>query len=183
MPGINLDDRSAWDDSALVNSWDEAVAEYQVNFHLSSWHTKQLIPLQKYHSIQRSGKRLEDVLDEGELKQLRQYVRPSTTSDASNSCREHGDLMEVEETADRNNSVNHEGAELPQQNNGGSRRHEKEAHTEVRFDICPAARSSAEEPLTRDRNKHLPGTKNTQDRRKQSRRITTPFLPQCRKRC
>jgi hypothetical protein len=35
MPGINLDDRGAWDDSALVDSWDEAVAEYQVNHRLS----------------------------------------------------------------------------------------------------------------------------------------------------
>ncbi|KAK3216441.1 hypothetical protein GRF29_8g3289713 [Pseudopithomyces chartarum] len=54
MPGISLDDRGAWDDSALINSWDEAVAEYQ-----------------KYHSIAKSGKRLEDALTEAELDQLR----------------------------------------------------------------------------------------------------------------
>ncbi|KAL1612235.1 hypothetical protein SLS60_000459 [Paraconiothyrium brasiliense] len=53
-PGISLDDRSAWDDSALINSWDDAVAEYQ-----------------KYHSISKSGKRLEDVLTEEELERLR----------------------------------------------------------------------------------------------------------------
>ncbi|KAF1967554.1 hypothetical protein BU23DRAFT_483124 [Bimuria novae-zelandiae CBS 107.79] len=53
-PGISLDDRSAWDDSALVNSWNDAVAEYQ-----------------KYHSIAKSGKRLEDVLTEEELQRLR----------------------------------------------------------------------------------------------------------------
>ncbi|KAJ4357639.1 uncharacterized protein N0V89_002215 [Didymosphaeria variabile] len=53
-PGINLDDRSAWDDSALINSWDDAVAEYQ-----------------KYHSISKSGQRLEDALTEEELERLR----------------------------------------------------------------------------------------------------------------
>lgn len=31
MPGISLDDKGAWDDSALIKSWDEAVAEYEVN--------------------------------------------------------------------------------------------------------------------------------------------------------
>lgn len=35
MPGISLDDRGAWDDSALINSWDEAVAEYQVSGSMS----------------------------------------------------------------------------------------------------------------------------------------------------
>ncbi|KAF2677233.1 hypothetical protein K458DRAFT_447063 [Lentithecium fluviatile CBS 122367] len=99
MPGISLDDKGAWDDSALVNSWDEAVAEYQ-----------------KYHSIQRSGKRLEDVLSEEELKQLRE---------------EHGDLMEVGETADRNSVAAHEDAELPEpQTNGDARIQESDAHAE-----------------------------------------------------
>lgn len=32
MPGVSLDDRGAWDDSALINSWEEAVAEYEVSF-------------------------------------------------------------------------------------------------------------------------------------------------------
>lgn len=30
-PGISLDDRNAWDDTALIDSWDEAVAEYKVS--------------------------------------------------------------------------------------------------------------------------------------------------------
>ncbi|KAF2013831.1 hypothetical protein BU24DRAFT_248168 [Aaosphaeria arxii CBS 175.79] len=53
--GISLDDHNAWDDSALIDSWDEAVAEYK-----------------KYHSIQAQGKRLEDVLSAEELQRLRE---------------------------------------------------------------------------------------------------------------
>jgi hypothetical protein len=29
---IDLSDRNAWDDSALVDSWNEALAEYNVRF-------------------------------------------------------------------------------------------------------------------------------------------------------
>ncbi|KAI8934022.1 hypothetical protein NX059_008790 [Plenodomus lindquistii] len=53
-PGIDMGDANAWDDSLLINSWDDAVAEYK-----------------KYHSIHKSGKKLEDVLTEEELKELR----------------------------------------------------------------------------------------------------------------
>ncbi|KAF2707026.1 hypothetical protein K504DRAFT_458492 [Pleomassaria siparia CBS 279.74] len=52
-PGINLNDENAWDDSVLINSWDEALNEYK-----------------KYYSIQAQGKRLEDVLSKEELRQL-----------------------------------------------------------------------------------------------------------------
>ncbi|KAF2872618.1 hypothetical protein BDV95DRAFT_391416 [Massariosphaeria phaeospora] len=53
-PTITLDDKNAWDDSALISSWDEAYAEY------------------KYYSIQAEGKRLEDVLSAEELRELRE---------------------------------------------------------------------------------------------------------------
>ncbi|ORY10860.1 hypothetical protein BCR34DRAFT_625060 [Clohesyomyces aquaticus] len=53
--GVNLDDRNAWDDSMLVDGWNEVLEEYQ-----------------KYHSIQAQGKRLEDVLSKEELKELRE---------------------------------------------------------------------------------------------------------------
>jgi hypothetical protein len=106
---------------------------------------KIFISTQKYHSIQRSGKRLEDVLGEEELKQLQQYILHSFFLDVSDSRREHGDLMEVEETADLNNHVDHEDAKLPQQQiNGGSGTHEREAYTEVRFDIFATSRSVLE---------------------------------------
>lgn len=31
VSNISLDDRNAWDDSALIDSWDEALAEYKVS--------------------------------------------------------------------------------------------------------------------------------------------------------
>ncbi|KAF2625373.1 hypothetical protein BU25DRAFT_346194 [Macroventuria anomochaeta] len=54
-PGIDMSDKNAWDDSFLQDSWNDAVAEYE-----------------KYHSIARSGRRLEDALTEEELKELRE---------------------------------------------------------------------------------------------------------------
>ncbi|CBX91869.1 hypothetical protein IAQ61_000086 [Plenodomus lingam] len=63
---IDISDKNAWDDSLLINSWDDAVAEYK-----------------RYHSIQKSGKKLEDVLTEEELEELRE---------------DHGHLMEEAET-------------------------------------------------------------------------------------
>ncbi|KAF2127287.1 hypothetical protein P153DRAFT_63321 [Dothidotthia symphoricarpi CBS 119687] len=65
-PGIDMSDRNAWDDSFLQNSWNDAVTEYE-----------------KYHSIHKSGKRLEDVLSDEELKELRE---------------DHGDLIEETNT-------------------------------------------------------------------------------------
>lgn len=51
---IDMSDQNAWDDSVLIDSWDDAVLEYK-----------------KYHSIHTSGKRLEDVLTKEELEALR----------------------------------------------------------------------------------------------------------------
>lgn len=51
---MSMDDQHDWDDSALIDSWDSALAEYK-----------------KYHSIQAQGKRLEDVLTKEELDTLR----------------------------------------------------------------------------------------------------------------
>ncbi|KAL6707190.1 hypothetical protein ACN47E_004737 [Coniothyrium glycines] len=53
-PSIDMSDRNAWDDSLLIDSWNDALTEYK-----------------KYHSIHKSGKRLEDVLTAEELKELR----------------------------------------------------------------------------------------------------------------
>ncbi|KAJ4986458.1 hypothetical protein SVAN01_08020 [Stagonosporopsis vannaccii] len=65
--GIDMSDKNAWDDSFLQESWNDAVAEYE-----------------KYHSIAKSGKRLEDVLTEGELRELRE---------------DHGDMIGEAEAA------------------------------------------------------------------------------------
>lgn len=69
MPGVSLDDKSAWDDSALIKSWDEAVAEYEVSLCPRN-PLQQLTSAQKYHSIQASGKRLEEALSQDELREL-----------------------------------------------------------------------------------------------------------------
>jgi hypothetical protein len=32
-PIVDMSDKNAWDDSLLINSWDDAVNEYKVRFH------------------------------------------------------------------------------------------------------------------------------------------------------
>ncbi|KAJ4319595.1 hypothetical protein N0V94_003828 [Neodidymelliopsis sp. IMI 364377] len=89
--GIDMSDKNAWDDSFLQDSWNDAVAEYE-----------------KYHSIAKSGKRLEDVLSEEELKELRE---------------DHGDLIgEAEATqeavAEPNGNSDQMDTESPMQEPG-----------------------------------------------------------------
>lgn len=57
MSIVDLGDRDAWDDSALIQSWEEALAEYK-----------------KYHSIHAKGQRIEDVLNEEELMELKEEL-------------------------------------------------------------------------------------------------------------
>lgn len=53
---------------------------------------------QKYHSIHQSGKRLEDVLTEEELKELREYVfLTQKLRHGIDVCSDYGDLMEEAE--------------------------------------------------------------------------------------
>jgi len=68
-----MSDKNAWDDSFLQDSWNDAVAEYEVGpcFRPDN---RWLTWVQKYHSIAKSGKRLEDVLTVEELRELREYV-------------------------------------------------------------------------------------------------------------
>ncbi|KAL9009053.1 MAG: hypothetical protein Q9180_009438 [Flavoplaca navasiana] len=63
----HLSHEEIWDDSALVNSWDLALQEYQVDFH------------ELYHSIHARGEKVEDVIREAEdpeevPKDKRQYI-------------------------------------------------------------------------------------------------------------
>lgn len=74
---VDMGDQAAWDDSYLINSWDEAAAEYKVSRVVCRRKHSLLRQLQKYHSIHQSGKRLEDVLTEEELRDLRQHVSPT----------------------------------------------------------------------------------------------------------
>ena len=62
-----------WDDSALVNSWNQALEEYKVRpqpqprHPIPSPHRSRLdfadLKVQKYHSIHARGGRVEDLLD------------------------------------------------------------------------------------------------------------------------
>ncbi|KAH6875371.1 hypothetical protein BKA58DRAFT_119862 [Alternaria rosae] len=84
-PTVDMSDKNAWDDSLLIDSWEEAVNEYK-----------------KYHSIHQSGKKLEDVLTEEELKEVRG---------------DYGDLMDeaevVSATAETNGVADHEDVDMP----------------------------------------------------------------------
>lgn len=58
-----------WDDSALINSWNEALAEYKVSTVQSLPNTEPnmqslIIPSQKYHSIHAAGRSLDNFLPE-----------------------------------------------------------------------------------------------------------------------
>ena len=60
----NLSHSQIWDDSALVDSWNEALAEYKV---LGSPPSRaKLMMAQKYHSIKARGQNVEEVLNESE---------------------------------------------------------------------------------------------------------------------
>ncbi|RAL05730.1 uncharacterized protein BO80DRAFT_79594 [Aspergillus ibericus CBS 121593] len=61
-----LTQEEIWDDSALVQSWDEAVEEYKL-----------------YHSIQAKGENVEDVLREAEAAEKAQAVQDEQPLDAS----------------------------------------------------------------------------------------------------
>ena len=68
---MDFGDGKAWDDSELINTWDEALEEYKVylgdQLHGS---IRSLTLEQKYHSRHLSGKRLEDVLSKEEMAQV-----------------------------------------------------------------------------------------------------------------
>ncbi|OCK83633.1 hypothetical protein K432DRAFT_390231 [Lepidopterella palustris CBS 459.81] len=56
-PVVDLNDQDAWDDRALVDSWNEALKEYK-----------------KYHSIHTKGQRVQDLLSAEELKELKKEM-------------------------------------------------------------------------------------------------------------
>jgi hypothetical protein len=61
-----LTQEEIWDDSALVQSWDEAVEEYKVRFLYLSRDLYLTQLQQLYHSIHAKGENVEDVLREAE---------------------------------------------------------------------------------------------------------------------
>jgi hypothetical protein len=61
-----LTQEEIWDDSALVQSWDEAVEEYKVRFLYLSRDLYLTQLQQLYHSIHAKGENVEDILREAE---------------------------------------------------------------------------------------------------------------------
>ncbi|KAJ5144081.1 Survival motor neuron [Penicillium bovifimosum] len=55
-----------WDDAALVQSWDDAVEEYEVSHGTLSARDLQLTWWQLYHSVHAKGENLEEVLKKAE---------------------------------------------------------------------------------------------------------------------
>ncbi|KAI9841716.1 MAG: hypothetical protein M1837_000449 [Sclerophora amabilis] len=84
MPSKNskkpLSHTEIWDDSALIQSWDDALEEYKVGLplpqYLSSSHLSAKILfafcVQLYHSIHARGEKVADVLREAEMEDLSQ---------------------------------------------------------------------------------------------------------------
>ncbi|KAF1926056.1 uncharacterized protein M421DRAFT_224067 [Didymella exigua CBS 183.55] len=83
-PGIDISDKNAWDDSFLQDSWNGAVAEYE-----------------KYHSIAKSGKRLEDVLSKEELKELQ-----AEYGDLIGDAEDDGEIVEANGNSDQMDTEN-----------------------------------------------------------------------------
>lgn len=62
----NLSQAEIWDDSSLVDSWNDAVQEYDVScfFRVLSHDARWLLTvLQRYHSMHARGEKVEDVIN------------------------------------------------------------------------------------------------------------------------
>ncbi|KAH7094838.1 hypothetical protein FB567DRAFT_14829 [Paraphoma chrysanthemicola] len=126
-PGIDMSDKNAWDDSLLMNSWNDAVKEYE-----------------RFHSIHKSGKRLEDVLSEEELRELREdygddleVETPSGVAAETNGDVDQGD---TEMTHVETNGVEHADQSKAQQQEAKLSEHQHStAGTPVQQDGNPAS--------------------------------------------
>jgi hypothetical protein len=98
--------------------------------------------IQKYHSIHKSGKRLEDALSEEELKVLREYVAVFTSFPAINHARDYGEFIEESETpsgaaAETNGDADQQDTEMIHAgSNGIVHVNQAEAEQKVRIDQC-----------------------------------------------
>jgi hypothetical protein len=96
--------------------------------------------VQKYHSIHKSGKSLEDALSEEELKVLREYVAVITSHPAINHARDYGEFIEETETpsgaaAETNGDADRQDAEMIHaESNGITDVDQAEAQQQVRID-------------------------------------------------
>lgn len=74
----NASHAEVWDDSTLVDSWNEALQEYEVRNTIAIMRTL-LISKQKYHSIHARGEKVEDVLNafENQSNGVQVYLPPN----------------------------------------------------------------------------------------------------------
>ena len=102
-----LSQAEIWDDSALLQSWDDALAEYKVIPPVTMFPFF-LIPLQFYHSIHARGERVEDAIKDVEAQEQRTLLdekdlRPAAGGMQSNIISskelEDGELDEEHESA------------------------------------------------------------------------------------
>lgn len=68
---IDLNDRGAWDDRALIDGWDAAQEEYNVRT-LNSLHSTNTDAHKLYHSVQASGENILHYLDRDQLESLKE---------------------------------------------------------------------------------------------------------------
>ncbi|OAG07427.1 uncharacterized protein CC84DRAFT_1242967 [Paraphaeosphaeria sporulosa] len=122
-PGISLDDRSAWDDSALINSWDDAVAEYQ-------------------HLQVRQAAR--GFVDRGRAEESAKVKRPPYSQTSTNQHSDNGDVLdETGDGADPRTDADATDSALPQvQANGVGQGGADAAH--VKDGAAPVAQGSAQ---------------------------------------
>jgi hypothetical protein len=74
---IKMSHAEIWDDSALVDSWNEALQEYKVPSLLSARFIYLADSQQKYHSISARGERVEDVLKASQEQLTEKSINPS----------------------------------------------------------------------------------------------------------
>lgn len=75
----HLDDAEIWDDSALLRSWDEAVAEYEVSEIQRYCFQEDSDSVQYYHSIHARGEDVEEVLRQADLQEAANaHATPAT---------------------------------------------------------------------------------------------------------
>lgn len=164
-PGIKLDDKNAWDDSVLINSWDEALNEYKVSFKTFNYIKFKLTCFVEVLQHSGAGQAVGRRTQQGGIETVDRVCTtqiPTHTNDP-NPGREHGDLIEEAETK----------STLADQDEAG------EAQANVRMRLAAAISSLAH---WRDRNLPLPGTKATRKKHQRSHSMMGHLPPQCHRR-
>ena len=75
-----------WDDSLLVDSWNEALEEYKVRANHVTLARPQLMFIQHYHSIHARGEKVEDVIKAAEQQSNGSSVQLSLTVSRMLTC-------------------------------------------------------------------------------------------------